>query len=721
MQGETGSRILVVHEALPRPDRNACDLRLMQVLNELSAQGHDLTYIGRLEPEPDRYAQPLEEKGIRVYSQDLERLRRFGTEAFPAWSFERVLRKGRFDLAMLFHWFWNPLTVAEDYLDEIRRFSPRTRVAVLTDELHGLRERRLGEQSGLWADIERARSFEQREFEAYRNADMVLAVSESLRQGLLAIEPGLKIEILPNVAETASGTPEHGCRADLQVLAAQVRRVIERVWELRPKSYNPGHAWSVLRVEKEFPDLLTRPAPERIPFRLQAYCTLAECLLAQGNAAAALEQLRHIFTFVREGRPHDPFFARVLLELDECYRRLGTPELGSGLVSEARDCLAPPAAPPPPPAADPGADTLAVPPSRKRSKRQVPRLDISVIIPTYNRAALLASCLAALERQSLAKDRFEAVVVDDGSSDETERLFQGLSVSYPVVYRRQPNAGAGAARRLGSQAATGKYLLFFNDDTIAAPGLLEEHLRVQREYAQDPCAVLGYFLYRRETNKRALSCFLATRPLIFPYLALKPGFHDSSVLFITCNLSIRREAVLGAGSFDPRFRVAGDTELGVRLERKGYRILYHPQALAWHDHIIFTAADLIGRARAYAAADLLLFRKHPYLLASGRGPFGRLDADWAAKTRNSLEQSRRQIMEWTQAIARFDHLDFAPLFSLRNGEVSEAEGVLRAFDQIVPKVYWFHLFERLLELREQAVSFQPSAISGRPSAALAAR
>jgi len=72
------------------------------------------------------------------------------------------------------------------------------------------------------------------------------------------------------------------------------------------------------------------------------------------------------------------------------------------------------------------------------------------------------------------------------------------------------------------------------------------------------------------------------------------------------------------------------------------------------------------------------------------------------------------VAEWTQALARFDHLDFAPLCSLRNGGVTEADRVLKAFDQIVPQVYWFYLFERLLELREEAVSFQPSAISPRP-------
>jgi hypothetical protein len=211
--------------------------------------------------------------------------------------------------------------------------------------------------------------------------------------------------------------------------------------------------------------------------------------------------------------------------------------------------------------------------------------------------------------------------------------------------------------------------------------------------------VLGDFRYPTEAGKRALTSFLATRPFLFPQVSLKPGFYRESWYFIASNLSVRREAVLGAGSFDPQFRVAEDTELGARLEQKGYRIRYHPKALAWHDHLTFTSADLIKRARAYAPADLLLFKKHPRLLGSGRGPFGRLDDDWAAKTQDSLHKSRRQVAELIRAIAHFDTLDFRLLFSIRKGEGTEAEMILRIFDQIVPQVHWFHLFEKLLELR----------------------
>jgi GT2 family glycosyltransferase/glycosyltransferase involved in cell wall biosynthesis len=836
-------KILIIHETLPRPDVNGSDVCFMQILNELLLQGHELTYVARDGAGREQYTLPIERMGIKVFSGDLECLRRFEFDGPPAWSLEAVLKEGRFDLAILFHWFWACLSVPEQYLDEIRRLSPQTRVAVLSYDQHGLRERRLAELSGLWTNLERARDFEQREYEVYQRADIVLAVSEADRRGMLAANPSLEIEILPMVAEGATSAAEFAGRADVlflgnftnaanleglnwlleevwprvaprlpeaqlhlaghrlpeglagdrvaalgyvkdldavlaqhrvfvspvryctgiqtkvlgavarglpvvttpaaaeglnlqdgkecliaataedfageivraycdenlwrrlaqggatlvkndfsrERLAAQIRRVCERVRGLESKGYDAKHVWSVLRIEREFPDVLTRPAPMRIPSRIQAYCTLAEYLFGEGKPTAALEQLRHVFTVLRGDLPRSGFYARLMLDLDRCYRELGTQEPPADFVAEARACLAP---------VDPSQPSTAAsqkPHAKRRRYRE--RLEISVIIPTYNRCAVLASCLAALEQQSLAKERFEVIVIDDGSTDGTEQLCQGLSISFPLVYLRQSNAGAGAARKSGSEVAQGKYLLLFNDDTLAAPELLTEHLRAQHEYAPKKCAVLGDFRYPTEAGKRALTSFLATRPFLFPQVNMKAGFYRESWYFIACNLSVRREAVLGVGCFDPQFRVAEDTELGARLVQEGYRIRYHPRAVAWHDHLKFTSTDLLKRARAYAPADLLLFKKHPHLLGSGTGPFGRLDDGWAAKTKDSLDKSRHQVSELIRAIAQFDTLDFAPLFSIRRGERTEAEMILRTFDQIVPQVHWFQLFERLLELR----------------------
>ena len=79
-------------------------------------------------------------------------------------------------------------------------------------------------------------------------------------------------------------------------------------------------------------------------------------------------------------------------------------------------------------------------------------------------------------------------------------------------------------------------------------------------------------------------------------------------------------APLAAGSFDSRFRVAEDTELGARLVSQGYKVLYWPTATAEHDHLNFRTDDIVRRARSYGTATLLLLQKHPSLLGDGTGP-----------------------------------------------------------------------------------------------------
>ena len=132
--------ILAIHEMLPHPDRHGADLQWMQMLQELRAQGHSITHIARSGVNRERYAPPLETLGIRVLTPDAERLRFLGFEFPVTWTLEQLLKENKFDLAILFHWFWNGISIPEHYLEDIRCLSPDTFIAVLTDDQQGQRE-----------------------------------------------------------------------------------------------------------------------------------------------------------------------------------------------------------------------------------------------------------------------------------------------------------------------------------------------------------------------------------------------------------------------------------------------------------------------------------------------------------------------------------------------------------------------------------------------------
>ena len=207
--------ILAIHEMLPHPDRHGADLQWMQMLGELRAQGHSITHIARSAVNRERYGPPLEALGIRVLTPDAERLRFLGFEFPVTWSFEELLRENKFDLAILFHWFWNGISIPEHYLEDIRRLSPDTFIAVLTDDQQGQREMQQANLSHYWADYERSHDFAAREMEVYRRADVLLTISEDDRHAFLRTDSSLRTGRMPMIASTGTNrlafSPAYGC------------------------------------------------------------------------------------------------------------------------------------------------------------------------------------------------------------------------------------------------------------------------------------------------------------------------------------------------------------------------------------------------------------------------------------------------------------------------------------------------------------------------------
>jgi GT2 family glycosyltransferase len=310
---------------------------------------------------------------------------------------------------------------------------------------------------------------------------------------------------------------------------------------------------------------------------------------------------------------------------------------------------------------------------------------------------MLRACLANLAAQSEVTKQWEVIVVDDGSTDGTGELCRRFPAFYPLEYIRQENKGAGAARRAAVERARGEYLLLINDDTMAAPNLLAEHLRVQHSFRQhEKIAVLGDFRYPPEARQRAMTCFLSRDPMLFPQVTLEPGLHSKNAYFIACNLSMRRDAVQSVGSFDAAFRVAEDTELGIRMRAAGYQVLYHPAAGAVHDHLQFTVDDLLARAHIYGQTQLQLLRKHPQLLGDGTGPFGRLDGAAKESIRQRLDRGRHEVHDAVNALRKFDSVHFERFFGTQAGQRTLADEVLEMFARAVPEVFRFSIFESFL-------------------------
>lgn len=113
---------------------------------------------------------------------------------------------------------------------------------------------------------------------------------------------------------------------------------------------------------------------------------------------------------------------------------------------------------------------------------------ISAVIPVYNTAEYLRACLNSLLAQSLPP--FEIILVDDGSSDGSERICDEYAKAYPECIRtiHQRNQGAAAARNRGLELCTGDYLSFIDSDDYLDPEMFAHLLALAEEFEADMAA-----------------------------------------------------------------------------------------------------------------------------------------------------------------------------------------------------------------------------------------
>ncbi|MGC4057597.1 MAG: glycosyltransferase family A protein [Chitinophagaceae bacterium] len=113
----------------------------------------------------------------------------------------------------------------------------------------------------------------------------------------------------------------------------------------------------------------------------------------------------------------------------------------------------------------------------------------SIVVPTYNRAALIGKTLRSLLDQSY--DNYEIIVVDDGSTDNTEEVVR--SFDHPRLrYFKKQNAERAAARNYGASKAEGEFVNFFDSDDLALPDHLSVAAQLLQEHPEANWFHLGY-------------------------------------------------------------------------------------------------------------------------------------------------------------------------------------------------------------------------------------
>jgi glycosyltransferase involved in cell wall biosynthesis len=207
--------------------------------------------------------------------------------------------------------------------------------------------------------------------------------------------------------------------------------------------------------------------------------------------------------------------------------------------------------------------------------------DYSIIVPTYRRREPLARCLNAIESLEYPRDRFELLVVDDGSPTPPADLVAALDPTLDARLICAKHGGPAAARNTAARLARGRHLVFTDDDCTPTPDWLTAIDR-WTVAIHGPAAIGGHVVNILSDDVYAIAS-QGIVDYLYDYYGSRPA---ESRFFTTNNLVVPREEFLALGGFDEGFRLAAaeDRDLCERWGRHGMALQYAPDVIVRHAH-----------------------------------------------------------------------------------------------------------------------------------------
>ena len=209
-------------------------------------------------------------------------------------------------------------------------------------------------------------------------------------------------------------------------------------------------------------------------------------------------------------------------------------------------------------------------------------LTVSIIIPSHNRSSSLRRALDALHLQTYPMDLIEVIVVADSCIDDTLAMLQDYKAPFKLQAIEVNCRSASIARNTGAASATGKLLLFLDDDIEALPPLVESHARVHRE--RPGAAVMGPYPPKLHGGTRFFDVEVRSWWEEKFYQMSQPGHRFTYQDLLSGNLSLDAELLGRLDGFDSAFGNCGgeDYEFGVRLLKAGVPFAVAGDAVGYH-------------------------------------------------------------------------------------------------------------------------------------------
>ncbi|MCM8711260.1 glycosyltransferase [Clostridium sp. SYSU_GA19001] len=295
------------------------------------------------------------------------------------------------------------------------------------------------------------------------------------------------------------------------------------------------------------------------------------------------------------------------------------------------------------------------------------KIEASIIIPSFNRKDLLELSLYSFNKQDFMFDKFEVIIIDDGSNDGTADMVKSLNMNFPIkLIINEKNHGAAFCRNQGLKIARGNIIIFSDSDLIVPPNFVSGHVNYHTlESNLSICAVIRwkkiYSFYYESFNYNQKKEFESVRRSLITFnnklkatnfdyqdnhriickddltrieeYSFIPSWSDSFLgslvkifgnnldnfqypwlLFGTGNVSILKKHLLDAGGFDERFKRQEDWDLGYRLYKNSIKFKCALELESVHqehkivdnrDEINFNGYSLL--LKKYTDPNLLMF------------------------------------------------------------------------------------------------------------------
>jgi len=225
-------------------------------------------------------------------------------------------------------------------------------------------------------------------------------------------------------------------------------------------------------------------------------------------------------------------------------------------------------------------------------------IELSLILCTRDRCGSLAACLDHLRRVDTPPDRWELIVVDNGSRDGTPELIEKYAsdARFRVTSISEPRPGQGRARNAGLASAVGDVVAFTDDDCYVSNDFINNILQIFS--AHDIACIGGRILLHDPSDARMTIREEAETVILEPYSFVRPGFINGA------NMAARRDVLVELGGFDVMVGpgtpfICDDVDFVARASWAGYRIGYFPGPLVYHHHRRKPGRDADSLRRRY--------------------------------------------------------------------------------------------------------------------------